>query len=141
MTNLILVSVLLTVMGFVFLYLTVNVFVGKKFWYSLSVVATICFLTFGITSLFVGVTRTTLEDDLRYYENLRCKCEILNDKDAVLSLDMVIGMRNDIRETNYRIRKSRKYYNHWYLKALFYKEVGELEILKCDTIKAKVTMR
>ena len=98
-------------------------------------------MTFGITSLFVGVTRTTLEDDLRYYENSRCKCEILNDKDAVLSLDMVIGMRNDIRETNYRIRKSRKYYNHWYLKALFYKEVGELEILKCDTIKAKVTMR
>lgn len=141
MTNLIIVSVLLTVIGFVFLYLTVSVFAGKKFWYSLSVVATICFLTFGITSLFVGVTRTTLEDDLRYYENSRCKCEILNDKDAVLSLDMIIGMRNDIRETNNRIRKSRKYHNHWYLKALFYKEVGDLEILKCDTIKAKVTMR
>lgn len=113
MLNLILVSILLTVIGFVFLYLTVNVFAGKNFWYSLSVVATICFLTFGITSLFVGVTRTTLEDDLRCYENSRCKCEILNDKDAVLSLDMVIGMRNNIRETNNRIRKSRKYHNHW----------------------------
>lgn len=140
MLNLILISVLLTVIGFVLLYLTVNVFVGKKF-YFLSYAATVCFLTCGIASLLAGVTRTTLEDDLRYYENSRCKCEMLNDKDVVLSLDMVIDMRNDIRETNNRIRNSKKYHNHWYLKALYYKEVGGLDILKCDTIKAKVTMR
>lgn len=138
---LILISILTIVLGFLLLYLTINVFVDKNFWYSLSIVATICFLAFGVTSLLVGLTRTTLEDDLRNYENSRCKCDILNDENAVLSLDVVVDMRNDIKETNYRIKNSRKYHDNWYLKVLFYKEVGELEILKCDTIKAKVTMR
>ena len=127
----ILISILTIVFGIVFLYLACS----TRFVDLFAVLGAI-FLSYGLGSIIPLSGHDDLNDDLQKYEKAKAEMRVIQNEDD-LPIHLVIEYKNHIDEANKLIEKSAKYHDNWYLSPFYYKEIGELEKLVPDTIKAK----
>lgn len=97
----------------------------------------VIFGVYFFVSFIVIATNPTLRMLKKDYAEAKYKCEILK-TDVPMHVETVLDFKEDIEDVNETIDRHRKYYNNWYLKPLFYKEMAELNKLNCDTINVKI---
>lgn len=93
--------------------------------------------TYFLVSVVVIAFNPSLETVKKDYTDAKYKCEILK-TDVPMHVETVLDFKEDIENMNKTIDNHRKYYDDWYLKPLFYKEIAELDKLNCDTINVKI---
>ena len=128
----ILISILTTVLGIFLVYLACST---TRFTDLFAAFGTI-FLCYGLGSFVPLAAHDDLNDDLQRYEKAKAEMMVIQNEDN-LPIHLVIDYKNHIDAANKLIDKSAKYYDNWYLSPFYYKEIGELEKLVPDTIKAK----
>lgn len=129
----ILISTLTTLLGVFLMYLAINVIDNG---YLLSAISGIILLTYGLSSFIALASHNNLDYDLKEYEKAKVEMSYLQNEEDI-PIHLVIEFKNNIENVNRLIDKSAKYHNNWYLNKFYYKEIGELEKIKIDSIKTK----
>lgn len=129
----ILISTLTTLLGVFLIYLAWNV-IDKGF--ELSAVFGIIMLTYGVGSFVVLARHNNLDYDLKEYEKAKVEMVFLQNEEDI-PIHLAVEFKSNIENVNRLIDKSAKYHNNWYLNKFYYKEIGELEKIKIDSIKTK----
>ena len=103
-----------------------------------AMVVTLPFFLYGIISLFALFISDNKSDDLKRYDKAVAESHVVMETKA-MDYDLFDDYIRDITRANRLIEDSKKYHDHWYLGPFFYKEIGELEPIKIDSLDVKLT--
>lgn len=131
----ILISILTILLGVFLIYLVCDDVIEKGI--ELSSVFGVILLTYGVGSFVVLASHNNLDYDLKEYEKAKkVEMKFLQNEENI-PIHLAVEFKNNIENVNRLIDKSAKYHNNWYLNKFYYKEIGELEKIKIDSIKTK----
>lgn len=129
----VLISIFATLLGIFLIYLACEV-IDK--WDVLSVTFGMILLIYGIISLLALACHNNLDYDLKKYQTAKTEMRFLQNEENI-PIHLVVEYKDHINKVNRLIDKSAKYYDDWYMSPFYYKEIGELEKIKTDSIKTK----
>lgn len=129
----VLISIFTTLFGVFLIYLACEV-IDKGI--ELSSVFGIILLTYGVSSFLALASHNNLDDDLKEYEKAKTEMVFLQNEE-VIPIHLAVEYKDHIDNVNRLIDKSAKYHDNWYMNQFYYKEIGELEKIKTDSIKTK----
>ena len=92
---------------------------------------------YGVMSLFALGMYDNKADDLERYHKAVAEYHVIMETKA-MDYDLFDDYIHDIARTNRLIEESKKYHDHWYLGPFYYKEIGELEPIKIDSLNVKL---
>ena len=129
----VLISILTTLLGVFLIYLACDVIHN---WIDLSATFGVILLCYGISSFLALASHNNLDYDLKEYEKAKTEMRFLQNEEDI-PIHLVVEYKDHIDEVNRLIDKSAKYHDNWYMNKFYYKEIGELEKIKTDSIKTK----
>ena len=129
----VLISIFTTFLGVFLIYLAYDVIDN-----GIELCATfgVILLCYGISSFLVLASHNNLDYDLKEYEKAKTEMRFLQNEEDI-PIHLVVEYKKHIDEVNRLIDKSAKYHDNWYMNQFYYKEIGELEKIKTDSIKTK----
>ena len=103
-------------------------------------ILSIFILVYGIGSALSLATKNDLEYDMKMYLKAKTEIEMIESTEVSLPIEVINAYWDDISQANDLVMNSRKYHNNWYLKQFYYKEIADLSLLKCDSVKIRISI-
>lgn len=130
----VLISIFTTLLGIFLICLTAEATTDK--WVVLCSIFGAFLTIYGIISFLALASHNNLDYDLEEYEKAKTEMRFLQNEEDI-PIHLAVEYKGHIEEVNRLIDKSAKYHDNWYMNQFYYKEIGELEKIKTDSIKTK----
>lgn len=130
----VLISIFTTLLGIFLIYLTYEVTTDE--WVVLCGIFGIILSCYGICSFVALASHNNLDHDLEQYEKAKTEMRFLQNEEDI-PIHLAVEYKGHIEKVNRLIDKSAKYHDNWYMNQFYYKEIGQLEKIKTDSIKTK----
>lgn len=108
-------------------------------WLPVTIPLCVVFFVYGGVGLFLYVCKDDAKREYERYMMAKSECELLK-TDAEVSVETVTHFKEHIDSMNKRIRLTKKYKDHWYMKNFVNEETALLEPLNYDTINVKIIL-